>query len=37
VEAALAANGFTLVEISGETLRQEGGKPVTGWLVAARR
>jgi predicted TPR repeat methyltransferase len=37
VEAALAANGFTLVEIGGETLRQEGGKPVTGWLVAARR
>lgn len=37
VEAALAANGFTLVEISGETLRQEGGKPVAGWLVAARR
>jgi predicted TPR repeat methyltransferase len=36
VEAALAANGFRLVEISRETLRQEGGKPVMGWLVAAK-
>ena len=37
VEASLAANGFTLVEITRETLRQEGGKPVGGWLVAALR
>ena len=36
VEAVLAANGFSLLEIRGDTLRQEGGKPVQGWVVAAR-
>ena len=36
IEAALTANGFAPLEIMAETLRQEGGKPVQGWLVAAR-
>ena len=37
VREALAAGGFEVIEITQETLRQEGGKPVRGWLVAARR
>ncbi len=37
VEQVLAQAGFGLLEIGAETLRQEGGKPVRGWLVAARK
>lgn len=37
VEAALADGGFDVLEATRETLRQEGGLPVQGWLVAARR
>ena len=37
VENALGEHGFTLLEVTRETLRQEGGLPVHGWLVAARR
>ena len=36
VERVLAQAGFDLLEISAETLRKEGGKPVPGWLVVAR-
>jgi predicted TPR repeat methyltransferase len=36
LEHVLAQEGFRLLEISGEILRQEGGKPVRGWLVGAR-
>ena len=36
VERVLAQAGFHLLGISAETLRQEGGKPVPGWLVVAR-
>lgn len=34
---ALGQAGLGLLELRGEVLRQEGGKPVQGWLVAARR
>ncbi|MEY4561748.1 MAG: hypothetical protein RLZZ618_1025 [Pseudomonadota bacterium] len=37
VETTLAEAGFKTIEITRETLRQEGGEPVIGWLVAARR
>jgi predicted TPR repeat methyltransferase len=37
LEALLARAGFERLEVSEETLRNEGGKPVRGWLVAARR
>ena len=37
VEQALSQAGFEVVEVSAETLRQEGGNPVRGWLVAARK
>jgi predicted TPR repeat methyltransferase len=37
VESVLALAGFEVLEIGAETLRQEGGKPVQGWLVGARR
>ncbi len=37
VEQVLALSGFVLLEIGAQTLRQEGGKPVPGWLVAARK
>jgi predicted TPR repeat methyltransferase len=37
LEALLARTGFERLEVSEETLRNEGGKPVRGWLVAARR
>jgi predicted TPR repeat methyltransferase len=37
VEQALAAAGLRVLEISEDMLRKEGGKPVAGWLVAARR
>ena len=37
VEQVLARAGFSLLEVCAETLRQEGGKPVPGWLVAARK
>jgi predicted TPR repeat methyltransferase len=37
VEQALAQAGFDVLEISTGILRQEGGKPVPGWLVCARR
>ena len=37
VERALAQARFEVLEIAAETLRQEGGKPVQGWLVCARR
>jgi predicted TPR repeat methyltransferase len=37
VEQALAAAGLALEAIEAETLRTEGGKPVAGWLVRARK
>jgi predicted TPR repeat methyltransferase len=37
VEAVLAQVGLRVLEISAETLRHEGGNPVHGWLVAARK
>ena len=37
VERVLVDNGFEVLEIARETLRQEGGSPVIGWVVAARR
>ena len=37
IEQVLAGAGFALLEISAETLRQEGGKPVRGWVVGARK
>ena len=37
VEQVLARSGFELLEIGAATLREEGGKPVPGWLVAARK
>jgi len=37
VARQLAGSGFTDVAIEPGTLRFEGGKPVTGWLVSARR
>jgi predicted TPR repeat methyltransferase len=35
--AVLSAAGLQLCELHSEVLRQEGGKPVPGWLVAATR
>jgi predicted TPR repeat methyltransferase len=35
VRAVLEAAGLDLLDIEGVVLRQEGGKPVQGWLVAA--
>jgi predicted TPR repeat methyltransferase len=37
VQGVLAKAGFEVLEISAATLRQEGGKPVQGWVVGARR
>ncbi len=37
VEQTLAEAGFELAEITEETLRQEGGSAVRGWLVAGRK
>jgi predicted TPR repeat methyltransferase len=37
VERVLQDNGLELLEITRETLRQEGGEPVSGWLVAAHK
>ncbi|WP_284615954.1 tetratricopeptide repeat protein [Aquabacterium humicola] len=37
VEQALAAAGLAPDAITAETLRTEGGKPVGGWLVRARK
>lgn len=37
VEQVLAQSGFDVLEVSAAVLRQEGGKPVQGWLVGARR
>lgn len=37
LERTLADAGFEVLEITRETLRQEGGNPVIGWLLAARR
>ena len=37
LRAALAAAGFELIALQAETLRMEGGEPVHGWLVTARR
>jgi predicted TPR repeat methyltransferase len=37
VGRCLAAAGFTGVSLAPEVLRREGGMPVQGWLVAARR
>jgi predicted TPR repeat methyltransferase len=37
VEETLGAAGFQVLEITQETLRQEGGSPVRGFLVGARR
>ncbi len=36
VEQVLAQAGFEMLQIASETLRNEGGKPVVGWVVAAR-
>lgn len=36
IETALGAAGLVLSTLRGDVLRQEGGKPVQGWLVAAR-
>jgi len=37
IEAVLSQVGLRVLEISAETLRNEGGNPVHGWLVAARK
>jgi predicted TPR repeat methyltransferase len=37
VERVLSHAALHLLEISAETLRHEGGNPVRGWLVAARK
>jgi predicted TPR repeat methyltransferase len=37
VSAALETSGLVALDIDAVVLRQEGGKPVHGWLVAARR
>jgi predicted TPR repeat methyltransferase len=37
LEAVLRAPGFEVLEISAAVLRNEGGKPVNGWVVGARR
>ncbi len=37
VRATLDTAGLAVVDIDAVVLRQEGGKPVHGWLVAARR
>lgn len=37
IAAVLAQGGLRLLERDAVILRQEGGKPVHGWLVAARR
>jgi predicted TPR repeat methyltransferase len=37
VEQVLAQAGFEVLEVSPGVLRHEGGKPVDGWLVGARR
>ena len=37
VERVLAAVGFGRVSIATSSLRKEVGKPVTGWVVLARR
>jgi predicted TPR repeat methyltransferase len=36
VSAVLADAGLTALVLREETLRMEGGRPVVGWLVAAR-
>lgn len=36
VEQTLSVTGFTGISVRSESLRQEGGQPVTGWLVAAQ-
>jgi predicted TPR repeat methyltransferase len=37
VRATLDTAGLAVIDIDAVVLRQEGGKPVHGWLVAARR
>ncbi len=37
VEHLLADSGFESIDVRGDTLRREGGKPVHGWVVRARR
>lgn len=37
VERVLADSGFDAVTVRGDTLRREAGKPVSGWVVRARR
>lgn len=36
IAQTLSASGFTGVSLRSESLRQEGGQPVMGWLVAAQ-
>jgi predicted TPR repeat methyltransferase len=37
LEAMLGQTGFAVVKLDREVLRSEGGEPVAGWLVLARR
>ncbi|GGA38524.1 tetratricopeptide repeat protein [Dyella nitratireducens] len=37
VERALSSAGFSRVSIGHDTLRKEGGQPVTGWVALAQR
>lgn len=37
VERVLTATGFVDITIQSDTLRREAGKPVSGWVVRARR
>lgn len=37
VRAAMAGAGFERIDLRADTLRQEAGEPVTGWVVSGRR
>lgn len=37
VEQVLGQAGFTALSLRGDTLRQEAGEPVSGWVVSAQR
>lgn len=37
ISTTLAAAGFEALGLRGDTLRHEGGEPVSGWVVSARR
>jgi predicted TPR repeat methyltransferase len=37
LRSTVAEAGLTLLDLRADTLRMEGGLPVRGWLVTARR